>query len=256
MKIFAVSDLHTDFIDNWKHLQSVTDDSFKDELLIIAGDIADKLETIETTLEFLKGKFKYVSYVPGNHEMWIRKSKIDSIEKFNKILNICQDLDVITKPVNFNNVWIVPLYSWYVTSNINEKIKEDKYLSFWMDFHLCKWGEKEESVAEYFLEINQKSIRSVKGKVISFSHFLPTEKLLPDLSYSKFKGLRYVSVCPGLMEQINQIGSFIHIYGHTHINRESFIGNTKYIQNAFRYPRERRNNKFEFKMIYETKEKD
>lgn len=39
-------------------------------------------------------------------------------------------------------------------------------------------------------------------------------------------------------EQIRQLGSDIHIYGHSHVNRSVKIDNVHYLNNAFAYPNE------------------
>lgn len=97
--------------------------------------------------------------------------------------------------------------------------------------------------------MNKLKIENIKGEVISFSHFLPLNELLPDLSKIKFKGLGKVSVCPDLIEQIKKIGSKTHIFGHTHLNCDVVIDNVRYIQNALEYPRERKATCSNFKLV-------
>jgi len=41
MRIFAVSDLHTDFAQNRRRLQQVSSTSYLKDALVVAGDIAD-----------------------------------------------------------------------------------------------------------------------------------------------------------------------------------------------------------------------
>ncbi len=43
MRIFAVSDLHTDFAENRRRLQQVSSTSYLQDVLVVAGDIADDL---------------------------------------------------------------------------------------------------------------------------------------------------------------------------------------------------------------------
>ena len=62
-------------------------------------------------------KFKYVFYVPGNHDLWcLREGDLasDSLTKMFRQLLVCDRLGVITHSVRFsNNVCLVPLLGWY-----------------------------------------------------------------------------------------------------------------------------------------------
>jgi 3',5'-cyclic AMP phosphodiesterase CpdA len=78
MRIFALSDLHTDFAENRRRLQQVSSTAYLQDALIVAGDIADDLKIIDWTLRKLRSQFGQVFYVPGNHELWVRDGKYDS----------------------------------------------------------------------------------------------------------------------------------------------------------------------------------
>jgi predicted phosphodiesterase len=54
-----------------------------------------------------------------------------------------------------------------------------------------------------------------------------------------------------LEEQIRKIGSQIHIYGHSHLNRRIMKDNTLYINNAYGYPSESRITAKKLLCIYE-----
>ena len=88
-KLWAVSDLHVDFPDNWRWLQEMP--ACKDDGIIVAGDVGTALKVLRETFSLLKSKFKHVFYCPGNHELWLSPSDIhevpDSIEKFFKVRN-------------------------------------------------------------------------------------------------------------------------------------------------------------------------
>ena len=65
MRIFVTSDLHADFKENWGLLQQLSPVSYQDDAIIVAGDIADRLEVIERTLLLLGSRFRHVFYTPG-----------------------------------------------------------------------------------------------------------------------------------------------------------------------------------------------
>jgi predicted phosphodiesterase len=237
MRILTISDLHTDFRENWHLVEQISSTLYHDDILIVAGDIADNLEIIKRTLSLLRSKFKMVCYTPGNHELWVRNEGYDSIEKLFRILRLCHSLDVQTMPAQVNNLWIVPLFSWYDPEF--DSGPADKELDGWADFHFCKWPEEIHQVYKYFIELNEPNIRPYEGDIISFSHFLPRLDLLPEKENLKFKSLGKVAGCDLLEEQIREMQSSIHVFGHSHINRDCVIGGVRYIQNALSYPRER-----------------
>jgi hypothetical protein len=41
-----------------------------------------------------------------------------------------------------------------------------------------------------------------------------------------------------LCEQVQRLGSMIHVYGHSHVNRDVMLGRTRYVNNALGYPEE------------------
>src|SRR5689334_1381722 len=113
MRVFATSDLHTDYKENFLWLTQLSDTAYRDAALIIAGDISDRLEIIRETFLLLGSKFRHLLFTPGNHELWVRNAEFDSIEKLNQILRLCDELGVSTTPLHLDDLWIVPLYSWY-----------------------------------------------------------------------------------------------------------------------------------------------
>jgi 3',5'-cyclic AMP phosphodiesterase CpdA len=98
MRIFAVSDLHTDFAENRRRLQQVSPTSYLRDVLVVAGDIADDLGIIDWTLRKLRSQFGQVFYVPGNHELWVRDGEYDSVEKFRQVLRLCDEIGIYTRP--------------------------------------------------------------------------------------------------------------------------------------------------------------
>ena len=66
--VFATSDLHTEAPANWEFLQRL--EPRPSDALIVAGDAATGTDKLEQVLRLLVGKFKYVFYCCGNHELW------------------------------------------------------------------------------------------------------------------------------------------------------------------------------------------
>jgi hypothetical protein len=245
MRLFATSDLHTDYKENFSWLQELSNTEYRDDVLIIAGDISDRLEIVRETLLLLRSKFHQLLFTPGNHELWVRGANINSLEKFQLILNLCDELDIVTKPLRLNDLWIVPLFSWY-----DGVFKPE--MNAWADFHFCKWPEDAAPLSDYFLRLNEPYLKSYDAPVITFSHFIPRSDLLPPKEYLRISWLGKVAVCAALDNQIRQLKSITHICGHTHTTFDCVIDDVRYVQNAVRYPKERRTPSFPIKMIRDS----
>jgi predicted phosphodiesterase len=239
MRLLAISDLHTDFRENKQLLEQISPQAYQQDILIAAGDISDNFDTLQSTLALLRSRFMKVFYVPGNHELWVRRGVHTSVEKFYRVLAMCETLAVQTKPEQVDGVWIVPLFSWYDPRFDEDDSGDAGSLSGWADFYLCKWPAELGEVCEFFLKMNEPYLRSYDAPVVSFSHFLPRRDLLPPTERLRFKGLPKVAGCRGLDDQIRQLRSSVHIFGHSHISCDRVIDGVRYLQNPLRYPRER-----------------
>ena len=71
VRLFAISDLHVDHKENLAFIKSWSDTNYKNDVLIVAGDVTDKLSLLETTLAQIKLKFREVFYVPGELIMFL-----------------------------------------------------------------------------------------------------------------------------------------------------------------------------------------
>jgi hypothetical protein len=252
MRIFAVSDLHTDFAENRRRLQQVLSTSYLQDALIVAGDIADDFRIIDWTLRKLRSQFGQVFYVPGNHELWVRNGEYDSVEKFWQVLQLCDEIGIYTRPARTEENWIVPLFSWYEPDFDLQGEADISSLEGWADFYFCKWPVRMGSISEYFLSLNESRIQEYDGPVITFSHFLPRHELLPAVERLSFKGLPLVAGAPALDRQIRDLNAVIHVFGHSHIAFDRMIEGVRYIHHAFDYPREEGGSKELLKQILES----
>mmetsp|Transcript_3460 Transcript_3460/g.4998 ORF Transcript_3460/g.4998 Transcript_3460/m.4998 type:complete len:282 (-) Transcript_3460:238-1083(-) len=265
MRVFALSDIHTDFDENLKWVESLDKRKYLNDVVIVAGDVSEKICLLRTTLEGFTGKFKAVFFCAGNHDLWIEGNQNSSLEKWDQIKAMCKELGVHTAPTRIGGVLLVPLYSWYsgkVPSGYSGYNEFNlKVLQGWQDFKRCAWPysiipKREEGsidvktnlhdatlISDYFIEENEQIIETVNAmkaicnaQVITFSHFLPRYDLNPE--GLKFQELRLVCCSPRLDEQLRAVGSCVHIFGHTHIPTNKKFDGVTYRQLPLGYPGE------------------
>lgn len=96
--LFAVSDLHVSHPDNRQvvdGLRPATDEDW----LIVAGDVGELFADIEQTLRLLRGRFREVIWVPGNHELWTTPRdpvQLRGEERYRALVRMCRDIGVRT----------------------------------------------------------------------------------------------------------------------------------------------------------------
>jgi predicted phosphodiesterase len=268
MRVFALSDIHVDYEVNRSWIYGLSSADFQDDVLILAGDISYDLKKVQNTLLHLLKKFKYVFLVPGNHDLWIWKSPFaNSLEKFDGLMEMCRSIGVHVSPARVGgesareSVWVVPLFSWYSPPEkggnslfvSGSRIDLTRYI--WADNYYTRWPPivRSVTVAEFFLQMNEVHLRTLyNAPVISFSHFLPRRELMfgsdrnSKIESEALKRRRRlfnfsrVAGSAHLEEQIRQLGSHIHVYGHQHRNRHKVIDGVSYVSHCLGYPRERK----------------
>lgn len=237
MRIFAVSDLHADFRENRRRLDEISAADHQDDALIVAGDVAASLPILAEALGFLRGRFREVFFVPGNHELWVRRDEGDSVEKFHAVLGTCAALGVRTRPARVGGAWVVPLFAWYHADfDVRGEAVEDE-LEGWTDYYLCRWPARVERVDRFFLEMNEPHVAAAyDAPVVSFSHFVPRPDLVPPVRWLRFKGLPRVAGSAGIDAQVRRLGAAVHVFGHTHIAVDRTVEGVRYVQNYLRPP--------------------
>lgn len=241
MRLFAVSDLHIDYDENKNWVSGLSRSEFVEDALILGGDISDSEALVEGCFEQLANRFKCVFYVPGNHELWVSRSGTgDSVEKFHRLLALAESHNIHTGRRMLGSIDIVPLFSWY---DFSFGAPGSDLMRSWMDFVNCRWPEGMDGpsdISAYFLRQNETRLTPSARTTVSFSHFLPRIDLMPPYIPPKHRMIYPVLGSELLDHQIRSLGSTIHIYGHSHVNRDVKIKGVRYINNAFAYPSEDR----------------
>lgn len=236
MKVWATSDLHVDYQENWDWFMQLSEIEYQEDILILAGDVIPNIKRVAVLLESLVRKFFKVLFVPGNHDVWLTKGEeINSLEKFHQLLVLAENLGVQTTPFVSPELSIVPIFSWYDYSFGKPSLTIQRA---WVDFKACKWTMEEEALTNYFLELNEPNLNPTSEAIISFSHFVPSVDLIPSRVPKIVKALLPVFGSNKIETQLQKLGTDLHIYGHSHLNRSIKKDGIWYLNNAFGYPHE------------------
>ncbi|MEO0420997.1 MAG: metallophosphoesterase [Pseudomonadota bacterium] len=256
MRVFAISDVHVDYPGNAEWVDGLSTLDYVDDLLILAGDVSDVPARLGETFAAVTRRFRAVHYVPGNHDLWVRRcGHRNSLEKFESVLRIAREHGVHHTPCQYPGLVVVPLFGWYDDSfGAPSTILKRQ----WMDFRACRWeGRSDAEVTTHFLDLNQTAVQAmvaVQGAptVVSFSHFLPRIDVMPSYIPERFRMLYPVLGSDRLDQQVRALGSSVHVYGHSHVNRDIYLDGRRYINNALGGPSETRICARELLCVYEA----
>lgn len=282
-------------------------------MLVVAGDVSDDLGTFGETMRLLTRAFRAVAFVPGNHDLWVRRKErglYDSLGKLERLTALCGELGVATAPTRYAEdglgdvegvlaalgdgdgagvgggsrrvtpppsvhldavppVYVFPVLSWYHSSWDREPdvLGATPIERVMMDFHVCSFASEphlegcgHESVAEHLDLLNEpgfsraltaleaeRAARRARGLpppvVVSASHFLPHQALLPDKRFLRFPNLAKASGSDYLSRRVEALGPHVHIFGHTHFRWDATLPDgVRYVQCPLGYPAERARN--------------
>ncbi|WP_338846089.1 metallophosphoesterase family protein [Massilia sp. W12] len=239
-RIFAVSDIHTDYDENRRWLLNLSRWDYTDDVLLLGGDVSDLPHLMEEALRELARRFHQVLFVPGNHDLWLVRSKEegDSLQKWARLRLLAEECGVSTRPWRMAGLQIVPLLSWYDWSFGQPS---ERLMQAWADFVACRWPHEltqPAALTQYFHAQNLPHLHSEAPSVISFSHFMPRLDLFPAAVPPQRRFILPVLGSSALDAQIRQLGSRLHVYGHSHLNRCELRDGVRYINNAYAYPNE------------------
>jgi predicted phosphodiesterase len=241
MRVFALSDVHIDYSENARWIANLSVAEYQDDVLIVAGDVSDAQKLLDWCLSTLTKRFKKVLFVPGNHELWVIREgrEKNSLQKFDDVCAVVKSAGASMQEFHEHGVSIIPLLGWYDYS-FGEPSEELR--SRWMDYGCCRWpnGLREQDIAAHFIALNTERSSTAGNKVITYSHFLPRIDLMPEFIPSAHRFLYPVLGSIQLERQLRKFNPGIHVYGHSHVNRQVKIDGVSYINNAFGYPSETR----------------
>ena len=126
MKLFAISDLHLSHRQNRAALHALPDHG--DDWLIIAGDVAERLDQHEEALDILARRFARLIWVPGNHDLWSiprpGEVRLSGAARYRRLVELARSFGALTPedpyqvwpgadPANGRRIFLVPLFLLY-----------------------------------------------------------------------------------------------------------------------------------------------
>lgn len=248
LRVWALSDVFFDQHGAPEWCKSLSSTFFRDDVLMLAGNLADSLPSLKFALTVLKSKFRRVFYVPGNHDLWVRRvtlgsiikgekvkeeerTMVDSVSKFLEVLQVCDELGVEAVPAEVAaGVFVVPMFSWHdrgfmPASRRRERAAvSDAEASSPIDGWI-KWPFPggHDDAWKFFMRMNEPALRATlvakatferlsgtQATVLTMTHFMTRPEL--ELDWTIPGEWDYVG-CDGLDEQIRAIGATVHVYG-------------------------------------------
>jgi hypothetical protein len=119
VRLLALSDLHVGAELNRRALDTLGD--HKDDWLVLAGDLGETLEEVETVFRATTARFARVLFVPGNHELWtLPGDDLRGEAKYRALVALCRRYDVVS-PEDPYPIWpgdgppcvVAPLFLLY-----------------------------------------------------------------------------------------------------------------------------------------------
>ncbi|ACK41972.1 MULTISPECIES: metallophosphoesterase [Dictyoglomus] len=259
MKIFAISDLHIDYLRIRRGLKifeerELLKDFLKEltskdvDVFVFAGDISAKLWEVELFLEVFRKFSGLKIFVPGNHDIW-REGEITSDQKYYKILpELCKGYDFIYlpfKPLEFSNLAIIGTMGWYDYSlgdsyYSKRDFERGEYKgirwreTYWklVNFYNHEKVLRNEEICELIYEEFQNSLLKVEKSIekIVITHFIPFEEILPIKNFfSAYLGSKKF----GDVIVANNVGKVI--CGHEHKSGVFYVSNITVYKPAIGY---------------------
>ena len=236
MRIQYISDLHLEFRENSRFFKEL-EIPVTGDILVLAGDTMYLRDTIAPLSRFWKwasANYQEVLLIPGNHEyygncdvmqrglQWTLMF-LDNVGYYQNQVKRFGDTDLV-----LSTLWsdVGPREAFFVQRGLN-----DFYQTLYDGHRLTV--EDYNAMHGYCLEFIKKSVaESTADKVVVVTHHLPTRLVVAQEHKDSLINSAFST----------ELGEFIAdsridawIYGHSHTNIDTVIGNTKIVSNQLGY---------------------
>ncbi len=252
MSLYAISDLHLANSINCNALIQLP--YFKNDWLILAGDIGETKEHLRFALSVLTPKFNKIIWVPGNHDLWTYPLNSDGLrgeKKYQMLVSICREYGASTpedeylvytdKEKMFRLIPILTLYDYSFRPRFVEEGKEvewaaesgvicsDEELLILDPFYSIKdWCHARCSYTEQRLNVFKDNIPK-----IVINHYPLLEDLGKIYTFPRFSIWCGTTMTKKWLDLFN---IEIAIYGHLHIPSSKIIDGVRHEEVSLGYP--------------------
>lgn len=256
MKIRAISDLHLASPANRAALRELP--KFHNDWLLLAGDIAERIEQIRLAFEILTTRFAKVFWVPGNHELWAvpeepGQTPIAGEARYRTLVALARDYGVITPEDPFQ-IWsgpggehlIAPLFVLYDYSFRPDWIDADAVIPWARETGtVCAdelfldpspWPSREAWCAARFQESEQRLADIPPALPTILLNHYPLRRDLIDIP----RAPRFTPWC-GTRKTENwhrRFNANVVVSGHLHTRRTDVRDGTRFEEVSLGYPRD------------------
>ncbi|WP_342319929.1 metallophosphoesterase family protein [Corynebacterium mayonis] len=243
--LWAVADLHAAVKANKPRIDAILPADPSD-WLIVAGDVAEKMDLIVRTMKQLVERFDTVIWSPGNHELFSRSTdRYRGREKYSALVQALREIGVITPedpyPV-FHGVTIAPLFTLYDYSfrgagmTVEEAVAaaREKNLMMTDEFAIAPFVDVRAWCWDR-LAYTTKRLSRIDGPTILVNHWPLVQEPIQRLQWPEIGlwcGTRHTR---GWGRRYNAQKV---IYGHLHMPGVITVDDTEHIEVSLGYPRE------------------
>ena len=245
MKIQVVSDIHLEYYTYYPGIHYFVKPIA--HVLVLAGDICYyKHKHFLTFFQEASFYFKYVVFVPGNHEYYTSTMIDTDFKDFNFIDDVIKDklkhltnVKVLQKGTFvLNNIKFIGTTLWYNTPPTDQRFnnivptQNDNFILY--NNHLMPHPKPIHNINrnQYNWLVNELN-HSKNHCSIVITHYLPSKKCIASVFKKSFDNYLFYTECDEFIEKAN-----IWIYGHTHIGQHLYINNTIVMANPMGLPKE------------------
>jgi 3',5'-cyclic AMP phosphodiesterase CpdA len=254
MRLWAISDLHVGHRQNRDALEELP--SFRDDWLIVAGDVGETEAHLDFALTVLSRRFARLVWVPGNHELWTipgRDGGARGEEKYQRLVTLCRRHGALTPedpwatfPAGDGPRVVAPLFVLYDYSFRPDHVPQERAVAWaeetgvlCTDEHLLHpdphpsipaWCAARAAITERRLaEVDE------RARLILVNHFPLDERLLQLRLVPRFSiwcGTRRTRSFH-LRFPVEAV-----VYGHTHSRSTSYLEGVRFEEVSLGYPRD------------------
>ncbi|GAB3941243.1 metallophosphoesterase family protein [Corynebacterium tapiri] len=241
MKLWAAADLHANIPANGRRVSEL---NAPDDWLIVAGDVAERIDDTVRILGDLRQRFARVIWAPGNHELFATEG-LAAKEKYQELVTRLREIDVLTPEdpfATFGGVTICPLFTLYDYSfrgaglSIQEALRqaEDRKQVMTDEFAIAPHVDVRAWCWER-LTYSVRRLSQISGPTVLVNHWPLVQEPTLKLRYPNIAlwcGTRHTRQWP------TRYNAQAVIYGHLHMPGTMVVDGVPHHEVSLGYPRE------------------